>query len=119
MKQRKFGTTLKTLTALALMSGSASVMAAGISCGSGKILEINEGGWARSDLVIRVEGDPATAVAGTMFVSQYVRYRSDQLDTEQLRALRSLAYLAFSGGYTITTKTHSENCSNAAEIGIQ
>ena len=117
MKKRKFGTAIKTLGAIALLCASGTAMAA--SCGSGKVLEIKEGGWNSNDLFIAVEGDPVAAVDGTLWVNNYIRYRANQLDAERLRAIRSLAYLAFSGGYSISTTTHNSDCSNATEIGIQ
>jgi hypothetical protein len=117
MKQRKFGTAIKTLAAITLLSAGSTAMAA--SCGNGTVLEIKEGGWNTNDLFISVQGEPDAAVDGTLWVNTWVRYRANLLDPERMRAIRSLAYLAFSGGYSISTNTHNSDCSSATEIGIQ
>lgn len=95
-----------------LMSGTTAFAG---SCGTGKILEIKEGGWNVDDLYIKLD----YSVSATSHAEvAYIRYRSDLLNVERLRGIRSMAYLAFASGHNVQAWTHSDTCNNSSGLNI-
>lgn len=105
------------LTVFTLLSTSSAVAG---GCGNGKIIQIKEGGWNTNDLMIMIDysqGDGAAGHKNTNFETNWIRYRSS-LDVERLRAIRSLAYLAYSSGLNIQTYSQTSQCNAATEITL-
>ncbi len=92
------------------------------TCGTGKILEIKEGGWNSDHLYIKIENSAQTSAHPSSEVSGYIRYRSNSLTPERLQRIRALAYLALAGDKKVRALTHNTatgaQCGDATELNI-
>ncbi len=111
---------IQSIVFISLLTAASHTMAA--TCGAGKITHVKEGGWNSNDLMIAIDYsvEPAAteALENSTWEGQWIRFRANVLDAERLKALRSLAYLAFASGTHVKTNTHNDDCSSATEITI-
>lgn len=115
-----FQSTLRTKAFFALVLFS-SASFAGTPCGSGKIVDIKEGGWNRNGLALQLSGPDAnvgdnTKKAGTG--SRLYVYYNANLGSNRIDAIRRLAAMAFAMDATVWTYSHNNNCSASSEISL-
>ncbi len=111
MYSKKF---FKTTLFLGLLMSGTTAFAG--SCGSGKIVRVNEGGWNSADLFIKIDYSVSTSTHSGTEHQGWIRYRSTALDAELLRSIRSMAYLAFASGQSIETWSHGSVCNSATDM---
>ncbi len=94
-----------------------SALAAG--CGSGTITHVKEGGWNSNDLMIKIDYSITPSNHDNTLFNGWIRFRNT-LNGERFKAIRSLAYLAFSSGQSVAVFSHatSAQCANATELTI-
>lgn len=98
-----------------------SAVVAGVPCGSGKIVDIKEGGWNRNGLAIQLSGPDANTGDNTKKPGTGTRlyvYYNANLGNNRLDAIRRLAAMAFAMDATVWTYSHNNNCSVATELSV-
>lgn len=87
-----------------------------LSCGAGKILAIDEGGWNTNDFYIRIDYSVSqSSHPGTEF-SGLIVYRKANLDPVRFKGIKSIALAAYFAGKNIRAWSGTNNCSDATEI---
>lgn len=108
---------LLPLMVLAAVAVSGQVHAEG-SCGKGKVLEVKEGGWNGNGLMIKIDYSVGATTASNHF--GYIYYRAT-LNSDRLKGIRAVAYLAMATDKVVDSFTHdsaANGCTNADELTI-
>lgn len=89
-----------------------------LSCGEGKIIAVDVGGWNTDDLYIRLDYSVSpSSLPGTEF-SGLIVYRKANLDPTRFSGIRAIALAAYIAGRTVRPYTHSGRCDNATELTL-
>lgn len=118
-QQKRFFPALKVTPLLLAFYASGGY--AGVPCGSGKIIDIKEGGWNRNGLALQLSGPDSTVGDNTKRSGTGTRlyvYYNANLGNNRLDALRRLAAMAFALDATVWTYSHTNNCSAATELSV-
>jgi len=87
------------------------------TCGKGYITEVSEGAHNLSGLMIKIDYSVAQSTHAGTETYTYIRYPTT-LPADRLRAIRSMAMLAFTSDLKVNTWSHVGDCSSATELAL-
>lgn len=109
---------MKTTVFYSIVLGASLILSSNanaVSCGTGYIVDIKEGGWNSDDFMIKLEGP--NAGASTLW-NGFIRFTTDNLSETRINAIRRLATTAFALDAMVWTNSHHGDCTSATEFSI-